>query len=118
MVATECYRFQTHGIAKMTRQGSGVGIRGKSCSADIAPTSTRIALPGVCCHIRPMNRAESIFDQVDEERLSRAIAVAQADVAAGRVVPHAVVAEWLMKLADAYEKDLPPPPPPRSGVAR
>lgn len=54
-----------------------------------------------------MNTAESIFDQVDEERLSRAIAEAQADVAAGRVVPHAVVAEWLLKLA-AGER---PPPP-------
>jgi predicted transcriptional regulator len=65
-----------------------------------------------------MEQVGSIFDDVDEARKARAIAEARADVAAGRVVPHEVVAEWLLKLADAFEKGEPPPPAPRSGIPR
>ncbi len=54
-----------------------------------------------------MEQAGSIFDDVDEAR---------ADVAAGRVVPHAVVGPWLLKLADALEKGEPWPPAPRAGM--
>lgn len=54
-----------------------------------------------------MDQAESIFDQVDEARKARAIAEARADVAAGRVVPHEVVAEWLQRMANG---ERPPPP--------
>lgn len=65
-----------------------------------------------------MEQAGSIFDDVDEARKARAIAEARADVAAGRVVPHAVVGPWLLKLADALEKGEPLPPAPRSEVPR
>ncbi|MFV3128170.1 hypothetical protein [Niveispirillum sp. KHB5.9] len=54
-----------------------------------------------------MEQAESIFDQVDETRKARAIAEARADVAAGRIVPHEVVAEWLQRMANG---ERPPPP--------
>lgn len=65
-----------------------------------------------------MEQAGSIFDDVDEARKARAIAEARADVAAGRVVPHKVVADWLVMLADALEKGETLPPAPRSGVPR
>ena len=51
--------------------------------------------------------ATSIFDDIDEARKARAIAEARADVAAGRVVPHAAVAEWLQRIANG---ERPPPP--------
>lgn len=54
-----------------------------------------------------MEQAGSIFDDVDEARKARAIEEARSDVAAGRVVPHAVVAEWLQRLANG---ERPPPP--------
>jgi predicted transcriptional regulator len=38
---------------------------------------------------------ESIFDDVDEEALEAATLEAEADIAAGRVVPHEEVAKWL-----------------------
>lgn len=65
-----------------------------------------------------MEQAGSIFDDVDEVRKARAIAEARADVAAGRVVPHAVVGPWLLKLAEALERGEALPPTPRSGVSR
>jgi len=46
-----------------------------------------------------MAEPASIFDLVDDDAKRRAIAEARASVAAGRVVDHAVVAEWLEKLA-------------------
>ncbi|MBJ7414654.1 MAG: hypothetical protein JHC88_04160 [Niveispirillum sp.] len=65
-----------------------------------------------------MEQAGSIFDDVDEARKARAIEEARADVAAGRVVPHAVVGPWLLKLADALERGEALPPAPHSGVPR
>jgi predicted transcriptional regulator len=43
----------------------------------------------------PMKSAKSIFDGIDEEEEERAIAEAEADVAAGRVVPHEEVVKWI-----------------------
>lgn len=40
-----------------------------------------------------MPTTKSIFDDIDEE--ARALAEAEADVAAGRVMPHEEVAKWL-----------------------
>jgi predicted transcriptional regulator len=37
----------------------------------------------------------SIFDDVDEEAEARALAEAEADIAAGRVVPHEKVIRWI-----------------------
>jgi len=65
-----------------------------------------------------MEQTGSIFDDVDEVRKARAIAEARADVAAGRVVSHALVGPWLLKLADALESGEALPPAPRSGVPR
>jgi len=45
----------------------------------------------------------------DEEAEARAIAEARADYAAGRVVPHERVREWLLKLARG--ENVPPPSP-------
>jgi predicted transcriptional regulator len=45
--------------------------------------------------------------ETDEEREARLDAEAWADVAAGRVVPHERVREWLLKL----EKGIREPPP-------
>ncbi len=65
-----------------------------------------------------MEQAGSIFDDVDEVRKARAITEARADVAAGRVVPHDVVAPWLLKLAEALERGELLPPAPRAEVLR
>jgi len=46
-----------------------------------------------------MTENASIFDLVDDDAKKRAIAEARASVEAGRVVDHAVVAEWLEKIA-------------------
>ncbi len=42
-----------------------------------------------------MPATKSIFHEIGEEEEERAIAEAEADVAAGRVVPHEEVAKWL-----------------------
>jgi hypothetical protein len=54
-----------------------------------------------------MAEPKSIFDEIDEKAEARAIAEAEADIAAGRVVPHAKVREWLLKLAKG---EVTPPP--------
>jgi predicted transcriptional regulator len=48
-----------------------------------------------------------LFDQIDEDAEARAIAEAEADVAAGRVVDHEAVRRWL--LSWGTDKELPPP---------
>lgn len=60
-----------------------------------------------------MAEPESIFDWVDEERFASAIAEARADIAAGRTVPHEVVAAWLQRMANGER-----PPPPFSHTLR
>ena len=55
-----------------------------------------------------MTRPEpSIFNDHDEEADARSLAEAEADIAAGRLVPHADVAEWLKTWGTAEEG---PPP--------
>jgi predicted transcriptional regulator len=56
-----------------------------------------------------MDQPVSIFDEIDEEIEARAIEEARADVAAGRVVPHERVREWLLRLAKGEK--VPPPTP-------
>ena len=48
-----------------------------------------------------------VSDQNDEESDARAIAEAEAEIDAGQGVPHEVVREWLLKLAQG--EVLPPP---------
>ena len=42
-----------------------------------------------------MAKTKTIFDDIDEDAEARAIEEAEADVAAGRVVPHEDVVKWL-----------------------
>lgn len=58
-----------------------------------------------------MTQPASIFDIVDEDAKRRAIEEARASVAAGDVVDHDVVMQWLEQLLAG--KKLPPPSPSR-----
>jgi predicted transcriptional regulator len=49
----------------------------------------------------------SIFDMEDEEADARREAEAEADIAAGRVVRHERVAEWLRSIGTANVKPVP-----------
>ena len=40
-------------------------------------------------------KTKTIFDVIDEDAEARAIAEAEADIAAGRLVPHDEVVKWL-----------------------
>ena len=42
-----------------------------------------------------MSKTKSVFDGIDEEAEARAIAEAEADIDAGRIVPHEEVVKWL-----------------------
>jgi predicted transcriptional regulator len=42
-----------------------------------------------------MDNTNTVFDDLDEEAEARAIAEAEADIVAGRVVSHADVVKWL-----------------------
>jgi predicted transcriptional regulator len=57
-----------------------------------------------------MAEPKSIFDNIDQEAEARAIAEAEADVAAGRVVPHEQVVEWLKSWGAPNERPFPLPP--------
>jgi len=46
-----------------------------------------------------MAETKSIFDEIDTATEARAIAEAEAEIDAGKGVPHAKVREWLLKLA-------------------
>ena len=54
-----------------------------------------------------MTPEPSIFDQVDDESEAAADAEGLADLAAGRVVPHAEVAAWLETWGTPDEKPAP-----------
>lgn len=49
----------------------------------------------------------SIFDMEDEEAEERALAEAEADVEAGRVISHEAMTRWLLSIGTPNE--LPPP---------
>lgn len=49
----------------------------------------------------------SIFDEIDEEEEERAIAEAEADIAAGRVISNEAVMRWIRSWGT--ENELPPP---------
>ena len=57
-------------------------------------------------------KTKTIFDQIDEDAEARAIAEAEADVAAGRVVPHEEVMKWLRSWG---APDVLPCPVPKTG---
>lgn len=49
----------------------------------------------------------SIFDEIDEAHDAKRAAEAEADVAAGRLIPHAEVAAWLKTWGTPDEKPAP-----------
>jgi predicted transcriptional regulator len=54
-----------------------------------------------------MAETKSVFDEIDADIEARAIAEAEAEIDAGKGVPHAKVREWLLKLAKG---EVAPPP--------
>jgi predicted transcriptional regulator len=56
-----------------------------------------------------MAKPKAIFDEIDTEAESRAIAEAEADVAADRVVPHEDVVKWLRSWGKPDELPCPVP---------
>ena len=54
-----------------------------------------------------MPTTENILEGVDDDAEARAIAQAEADVAAGRVVPHDTVMKWLKSWGTADEVPCP-----------
>ena len=58
-----------------------------------------------------MAKTKTIFDEIDQDTEARAIAEAEADVAAGRVVPHDEVVKWLRSWGTPDELACPVPKP-------
>ena len=56
-----------------------------------------------------MAKSKTIFDEIDQDAEARAIAEAEADVAAGRVVPHDEVVKWLRSWGTSNELPCPVP---------
>jgi predicted transcriptional regulator len=54
-----------------------------------------------------MAEVKSVFDQIDDEAEARTVAEAEAELEAGKGVPHEKVREWLLKLARG---EITPPP--------
>jgi len=50
---------------------------------------------------------KSVFEQIDDESETRAIAEAEAELDAGKGIPHEKVKEWLLKLAKGEILPLP-----------
>ena len=57
-----------------------------------------------------MVEPKSVFDDINDEAEKRAIEEAEADVAAGRLVPHEKVIEWLKSWGTPDERPAPAPP--------
>ena len=47
---------------------------------------------------------KAFFDEIDDDIEARAIAEAEAEIDAGKGVPHAKVREWLLRLAKGEER--------------
>jgi predicted transcriptional regulator len=58
-----------------------------------------------------MAKTKTILDEIDQNAETRAIAEAEADVAAGRVVPHEEVLKWLRSWGTPNELPCPVPKP-------
>jgi predicted transcriptional regulator len=56
-------------------------------------------------------KTKNIFTEIDEAAEARAIAEAEADVAAGRVVPHEDVVKWVRSWGTPDELPCPVPKP-------
>jgi predicted transcriptional regulator len=51
-----------------------------------------------------------VFDEIDKDAEAQAIAEAEADIEAGRIVPHEDVVKWLESWGKANERSSPVPP--------
>ena len=78
-----------------------VSMDGDRLGANIARTTSR-GRNGLMADPEPKSRRDAELDAADEARRA-----AEADVAAGRVVPHERVRQWLAKLARG-EREPPP----------
>jgi predicted transcriptional regulator len=58
-----------------------------------------------------MSEPKTIFEEIDDEAEARAIAEAEADVDAGRLVPHEEVVKWLRSWGTPNELPRPVPKP-------
>jgi predicted transcriptional regulator len=58
-----------------------------------------------------MEKSKTIFDEIDQDAEARTIAEAEADVAAGRVVPHDELVTWLRSWGTPDELPCPVPKP-------
>jgi predicted transcriptional regulator len=58
-----------------------------------------------------MAKTKTISGEIDQDAEARAIAEAEADVAAGRVVPHGQVVKWLRSWGTPDELPRPIPKP-------
>jgi predicted transcriptional regulator len=56
-----------------------------------------------------MAKPKPVFDEIDQEAEAQAIAEAEADVEAGRVVPHEDVVKWLESWGTPDELPCPMP---------
>jgi predicted transcriptional regulator len=56
-----------------------------------------------------MTKTATLFDEIDPDAEKRAIAEAEADVAAGRLVPHEDVVKWLQSWDTPDELPCPAP---------
>ncbi len=56
-----------------------------------------------------MAKTKTIFDDIDKDAEARAIEEAEADVAAGQVVPHEDVVKWLRSWGTPNELPCPVP---------
>lgn len=72
-----------------------------------APSAQRAVLCYMMSMVKPVPQPTSILEEVDEEEEVRAIAEAEAEIAAGLGVEHARVRKWLQKLGKG--EDVPPP---------
>jgi predicted transcriptional regulator len=62
-----------------------------------------------------MAKTKTIFNEIEESAEARAAAEAEADVAAGRAVPHDEVVKWLRSWGTPNELPCPVPKPGNAG---
>jgi predicted transcriptional regulator len=56
-----------------------------------------------------MAKPKAVFEELDEEAEGRTVEEAEADIAAGRLIPHDEVVEWLKTWGTANERPAPAP---------
>ena len=72
-------------------------------------SSTGLPVGGGRLILFVMSKPANLFDDIDEDAEERADREAEADIAAGRVVPHDEVVKWLDDLAAGKRRPRPQP---------